>query len=97
MGVGVHGYSLNELCFEAPGETFRKGSLSLSASHYSIGAFILALGFVYGAQDKLTAGELNGTPALHCSILPREISSWAGMRTHLLTATGWQQRLSHHE
>lgn len=73
------GYSSNELCFEAPAETFRKGSLSISASHYSISAFIIALEFVCGAQDKLPAGELGGTPALHCSVLPRELNSRAGI------------------
>lgn len=56
----VHGYCSNEWCFEAPGETFRTGSLSISASNYSISAFITALGFVYGVQDKLPAGELKG-------------------------------------
>lgn len=91
--AGVRGCSSNELCFEAPAETSRKGSLTISASHYSISAFITALEFVYGAQDKLPAGELEGTPALHCSILPRDLHSRAGMRTQRKTET--KTSLSH--
>lgn len=65
--AGMYGYSSNELCFEAPAETFRKYSLSISAPHYSISAFIIALGFIYGAQDKLPSRgtERNPSTLLH--------------------------------
>lgn len=84
----VHCYPSNELYFGAPAEAFWKGSQYLASiiNIRLVSTFIIVLGFICGAQDKLTVGKLKGAWAIFYIVLSRKQNSQRVMRTCILTA-----------